>query len=210
MRKALPFFLLLLTVSLSAFSQAFEGKVTYAMSYKSKMPAISDDQFAAMMGDTQEYFIKGGSYKSVLNGTLLQWQLYPSQDSALYNKMSTTEAVYWLDARSSNDQVLKAELHKGVTEILGYQCDELVLTCTSGIQRYYFTSKLPVDHALFARHKYGNWFAYLEKARAIPLKIVVENAQLVSESVAIEVKPMKLEKSLFQLTTGSRLEKMPF
>ena len=33
-----------------------------------------------MPGTTQEYYIKGGNYKSVTNGTLVQWQLYIEKD----------------------------------------------------------------------------------------------------------------------------------
>ena len=58
------------------------------------------------------------------------------QDNKIYNKMGTTETVYWNDASKNEDVVLKSELHKEVITILGYKCDELVLTCKSGTQKY--------------------------------------------------------------------------
>ena len=36
---------------------------------------MTDQQWLSMMGGTQEYYIKGGNYKSVTNGTLMQWQI---------------------------------------------------------------------------------------------------------------------------------------
>jgi len=47
-----------------------------------------------MMGSTQEYLIKGGDYKSIANGTLVQWQLFINKDNKLYNKMSNSETAF--------------------------------------------------------------------------------------------------------------------
>lgn len=209
MKKILStlFFTLLFS---AAFSQSFEGKITYNVTYKSKNPAITDAQFAAMMGSTQEYFIKGGSYKSIMNGELVQWQLYPSQDTLMYSKMSNTPSVYWVDARTDDDQILKTEINKGAATILGYLCDELILTCKSGVQKYYFSQKLPLDYTLFAKHNYGNWLAYLKQAKAVPLKMSADTEMMTIESTATAVKAMKLESSFFQLAKGSKLEKMPY
>ena len=93
-----------------------------------------------MMGTTQEYLIKDGNYKSSANGTFFQWQLYINKDNKLYNKMSNSPTIFWNDGSVNPDEVIKAEINQGVIEILGYQCDELILTCKSGIQKYYFSS----------------------------------------------------------------------
>jgi len=141
-------FLILLITTLTTFAsigQPFEGKIIYTNSYKSKMPNVTDGQFTSMMGATQEYFIKNGNYKSLANGTFLQSQYYVSSENKLYTKMANSEAFLWNDGATNPDEVLKSEVNKGVTEILGYKCDELVLTCKSGIQKYYFNSKLSVD-----------------------------------------------------------------
>src|SRR6185436_2471649 len=108
-------------------------------------------------------------------------------------------AVYWHDGATNPDQVLKAEVNKNVITILGYPCDELILTCKSGVQKYYFTHKLKLDAKLFVNHKFGNWNEYAAKTNAIPLKMYIDNAQVTLEAVATEVKPMKLEDKEFQL-----------
>ena len=68
--------LFVLFVSLTVFGQSFEGEVIYQSTYKSKNPTITDDRLTSMMGSTEDYFIKGAAYKSKVNGTLLEWQLY--------------------------------------------------------------------------------------------------------------------------------------
>ncbi|WP_281298568.1 hypothetical protein [Flavobacterium limnophilum] len=196
--------------TITAFSQNFEGKISYANAFKSKNAQITDQQWAAMLGTTQEYSIKGGDYKSITNGTFVQWQQYSNKDNKLYIKMANSEILLWNDGSIQGDEVLKVELNKKVTEILGYKCDELILTCKSGVQKYYFNSKLSVDAKLFANHKFGNWFDYLSKSNSLPLKSIIDTAQFTMESIATEVKPMKLEAAMFELPAGVKTEKSPF
>lgn len=117
---------------------------------------MTDEQWTQMMGSKQEYFIKNGNYKSVTNGTMSQRQIYNNKDNKVYTKMSNSETVLWNDASINSDEVLKSEIKKNAATILGYSCDELILTCKSGIQKYYYSSKLAVDIKLFENHKYGN------------------------------------------------------
>jgi len=209
MKNVLAILITVIT-SITVFGQAFEGKIVYANSYKSKNPKMTDQQWNSMMGSTQDYLIKGGDYKSISNGTLVQWQLYINKDNKLYNKMSNSETAFWNDATVQGDEVLKVEVNKNVTEILGYKCDELILTCKSGVQKYYFNAKIAVDAKLFTNHKLGNWFDFLSKSNSLPLKIVVETAQFTMESIAKEVKPMKLEATTFELPAGIRTDKSPY
>ena len=102
----------------ASFSQSFEGKIVYQNSYKSKIPNLTDEQLTTMMGNSQEFIIKGGNYKSVCNGTLFQWQLYVSKDNKIYSKFSNSENVLWNDAAINSNEVLKAELNKGVADVL--------------------------------------------------------------------------------------------
>jgi hypothetical protein len=207
--KALTFLLATLFV-VTSFGQNFEGKIVYRNSIKSKLPNVTDEQFTSMLGSKQEYFIKEGDYKSITNGSFVQWQLYINKDNKLYNKMANSEALLWNDGAVNTDEVLKSELHKDMTEILGYKCDELVLTCKSGVQKYYFSPQLSIDPTLFENHKFGNWYEYVSRAKSHSLKVVTENAQFILENVATEVKPMKLEKAFFALPADTKTMKSPY
>jgi hypothetical protein len=209
MKNVLTLALSLLTV-ITVFGQSFEGKIVYSNTYKSKNPKMTDQQWTSMMGSTQEYLIKGGDYKSIANRTLVQWQLFINKDNKLYNKMSNSETAFWNDASVQGDEVLKVEVNKNVIEVLGYKCYEVILTCKSGVQKYYFNSKLSVDIKLFVNHKFGNWFDYLSKSNSLPLKSVIETAQFTMESIATEVKPMKLDTKTFELPAGIKTEKSPY
>ena len=208
LKKLLLFCLFLLTIT--AFCQPFEGEIIYTNTYKSKNAKITDQQWATMMGSNQEYFIKGGDYKSITNGTFVQWQQYINAENRLYIKMATSETLLWNDGSIQGDEVLKVEVNKKVTEILGYKCDEVILTCKSGIQKYYFNSKLPVKTKLFVNHKFGNWFDYLSKSNALPLKSIIDTAQFTMESTATEIKRTKLDPKIFELPAGTKSEKSPY
>jgi hypothetical protein len=200
----------LLVSTMTAFGQTFEGKITYANSFKSKNAQITDQQWNSMLGSTQEYFIKKGDYKSVTNGTFVQYQQYSNKDNKLYTKMAHSETLLWNDGNIQGDEVLKVEVNKSVTEILGYKCDEVILTCKSGVQKYYFNSKLSVDTKLFTNHKFGNWFDYLSNSNSLPLKSIIDTAQFTMESIAIEVKAMELDSKIFELPIGIKTEKSPY
>ncbi|WDF56447.1 hypothetical protein [Mucilaginibacter sp. KACC 22063] len=208
--KHVLFLLSLSLISFTLFAQSFEGKIIYQNTFKSKTPNVSDGQFSTMLGSVQNYYMKGGDYKSESNGKFVLWQLYVNKDNKLYSKVANSQAILWNDGAANPDEVISSELHKGITEILGYKCDELVLTCKSGIQKYYFTSKLSVDSKLYSNHQFGNWYAYLSKANAIPLKMVIDNVQFRMESVATEVKLMKLEDNFFALPANVQVVKSPY
>ena len=200
----------LLLTTLASYAQNFEGKIVYQNTLKSKIAGVSDQQFSEMLGTKQEYMIKGGNYKSISNGTMMQWQLYINSDNKIYNKMSTSPSILWMDAAANPDTVVKAVINRNVTTILGYQCDELILTCKSGVQKYYFSSKLKVDARLFENHKLGNWSEFMSRSKALPLKMIIDSPQMTLESVATSVTPMKLDDKEFQLPAGSKVEKSPY
>ena len=174
------------------------------------MPGVTDEKFTSMMGSQQEYFIKEGDYKSIFNGSLLQWQLYINKDNKIYTKMSNSEAAIWNDGTVNSVEILTAEINKGVADILGFKCDELVLTCKSGTQKYYFNSKLKTDTELFTMHKYGNWYDFLSRTNALPLKFTVDNPQFYMESVATDIHADKLDKSIFTLPADTKTMKSPY
>lgn len=197
-------------MALTSFSQAFEGKISYQNTYTTKDAKLTDEQLISMMGSKSEYLIKDGNYKNTSNGKLIQWQLYINQENKLYTKMSNSAAAFWNDASVQGDSVLKVEVNKNVTEVLGYKCDEVILTCKSGIQKYYFNSIVSVNVSLFEKHLLGNWYDYISKAKALPLKSIIETPLFIVETTATEIKAMKIENNTFELPKGMSAIKSPY
>ena len=206
MKKAL-LSLVLASTFLFGAAQNFEGVIIYQNTYKSKLANIADVQWSEMLGSRQEYFIKGGEYKSVVNGSLAQWQVYIKGENKLYSKLAISDTVYWNDGSENRDEVMAAEIYKDAAEILGIKCDALILTCKSGKQTYYFSEKYKIDSTLFQNYKFGNWYAYVSRSGALPLKVIIDNAQMVRESVATEIRSMPIESATFRLPAGTKTAK---
>ncbi|WP_303312773.1 hypothetical protein [Hymenobacter sp. BT730] len=208
--KQILFTLALVVSCLVAPAQNFEGKIVYRNTYTSNTPGLSDGQLNTMMGNVQTWYLKGGDYLSEINGTQLIWQLYRHSDNKLYSKVVGSEKLLWQAGASNPDSVLSTTLRKGAIEILGYKCDELTLVCRSGVQKYYFSPRLPVQQDLYKGHRYANWYAYLSQAGAVPLKIVIETPQFSLESVATGVHPLQLSDTRFALPADAQIRKSPY
>lgn len=198
-----------LIITLPVIAQSFEGKIAYTNSYKSKKWAMSDEKLNTLMGTKQEFYVKGGDYKSITNGTF-QWTHYINKENKIYVKILDNETIYWNDALKQDDKILKIEVNKNVIEILGYTCDEVIITTDSGTLKYYFNSVAAVDSKLFVNHKFGDWFDYLNVANAWPLKIVIDNDKFSLVSIATEIKEMKLDSKAFLLPANCITKKNPF
>ena len=131
-------------ITWTVLGQDFEGKISYHNSYKSKVSALTSEQLTSMVGTTQEYYIKGGNYKSITNGTFSDWQLFINKDNKLYTKLLKKDTVYWQDVSVFYDSIISFKINRSVVKICGYNCDELILTCKKSIQKFYYNSKLAV------------------------------------------------------------------
>lgn len=207
--KPIAFFIAFFAI-LSVSAQEFEGKVTYQVKFESKIPNVPSEQFAAMMGSVQDYFYRSGDYRIQGNGTLFQWQLFVRKDNRLYSKLSSTTAVYYDDITMNKEELVRVDVKKNAVTVMGYACDEIVITTKTGVQRYYYHSRFNIDPEKFRNYKFNNWNEYVSRARAIPLKMIIETPQFNFESVATDIKETKLDASLFQLPANITVEKSPF
>ncbi len=204
MKNLLTTLLIFLSVVLTA--QNFKGEITYSNTYESKSEQLTNEQLTAMLGTTQHYFTKNGNYKSETNGTFFLWQTYINKENRLYSKMAASETVYWNDCSIQGDKVIKADIRKNAETVLGKSCDEITLVCESGIQKYYFNTSLAVNPDLFKNHKFGNWYDFISRSKAFPLKIVIENPQFKMTSIATKVEPKDIPDSFFKLPEGVKTE----
>ena len=184
--------------------------MVYKNAFKSKMPNFSDAQFTEIMGATQQYFIKGGNYRSETNGTFLLWQVYLHKDNKLYIKMTTSDYLFWTDAGIAKDEVVKIEVNKKVATVFGHECDEIMITTRNGTSKFYYnTGVLQVDATLYGKHKYQGWNEYLAKANALPLKIVIDNDKFSMEGTVTEIIPSQIDDKIF-LLPADELKESPF
>ncbi|HZY79807.1 MAG TPA: hypothetical protein VFE50_09805 [Cyclobacteriaceae bacterium] len=139
-------------------------------------------QYASMLGDYMDCYIKGGSYKSSGNGKYLQYQVYVKSENKIYSKMAPSDTLYWTDASVDVDPVTDISVSKKSEEVLGLMCDKIVMKTKS---------------------------AFAEGAKALPLRTVIETPQFTMTSIATEVKAENLKDSDFNLPNLPK-KKSPF
>jgi hypothetical protein len=206
MRKIILIAINILTISIS-FGQNFEGKIIYSNTCLSNVPNITSESLTLLMGTKQEFIIKEGNYKSVANGTLLEWQLYINKIGKFYMKATSSETIYCtVDDKKQEDEIISIKLNKNATKILGYNCDELIVKYNRQVQKYYFNSDIIVDTKLFENIKFKNWYGNLLRANALPLKILIESFGFTNETIATEIIPLKIENKTFELPEGIKVE----
>lgn len=209
MKNTLIFFFAIL-LSLNINAQSFEGKVTYQVNFKTKEATTSNEDWGKMLGTSHEYYVKGADYYANMGGTLFEWQRYVSVTNKYYFKLGNSNKMYWSDAALNKTPGVFIAHNKAVTKVLGHICDELIYKTKTGTHTYYFSVDFPIDSKLFINHKYGDWYEYLSRSNALPLKEIVDSDDFLMEMVATEIIPSKLESSIFQLPEGLLVEKSPF
>jgi len=74
---------------------------------------------------------------------------------------------------------------------------------------YYFNRKFRVDSKLYINHKEGNWYAYLEKSKAIALKEILQRRSMTFIITATSIEQKELDKKIFELPLDIPIAKNP-
>jgi hypothetical protein len=207
MRKLTFFLAVFIVMSGFVNGQAFEGKVMYKNIVKSKIPGLSDERLNSMVGSDQEYFIKGGRYKSMTNGTMVTMQVYDNKTNRIYNKRNGSDTLFWFDASANTNTVISYEIKKNEKNILGNTCDAIIIKTPTGSTTFYYNAKYKVDGTIFKRHNYSNWAFFVGKTGALPLETVIESNQFKIESIAVDIQRLKLADSIFEIGENIPIKK---
>ena len=203
-------FFALLSLSLFAikgYAQSFEGEIIYHNVFKSNIPNLNAEQLGLLIGTEQQYFIRGGNYKSLINSQAINMQVYDPATNRIYTRTPKSDTLYWTDASINNDSLISYEIRKNAEIILHYSCDAIIMKLRYGTMTLYYNRALLLEGALYRRHGYENWAFYAAHTNALPLKMIVESAQFRMERTATEIRPMKLGQDFFAITPGTPLKK---
>jgi hypothetical protein len=203
-------FFVLLSLSLLAIkgsAQSFEGEIIYHNVFKSNIPNITAEQMCLLIGTEQQYFIKRGSYKSLINGQAINMQVYDAATNRIYSRTPKSDTLYWTDASINNDSVIGYEIRKNAATILHYPCDAIIMKLRYGTMTLYYNRALLLEGDLYRQHGYDNWAFYAAHTNALPLKMIIESSQFRIEKTATEIRPMRLGRDFFTINPGTPLKK---
>lgn len=204
------FTLLFLLLFVKSFSQNFEGEIVYKNVCMSSKPDWKIEYCQLITDSIQNFYYKNGSYK-FSHPDNQNWTIFKQEEGKIYTKTKKGK-IFWSYSNSSNDSIVKATINKKVLNILGYDCDELILETLNSIQKYYYNSKFSVNPELYKNHKNGNLYYITSMTKSIPLKTVfiIENEGLILESTALKINIGIIDKINFLIPNDLELVERKF
>ena len=159
MKTTLLFFTLLLSIPL--FSQNFEGFIVYKNTCKSAKPDWKKEYCQMITDSSHVYYFKNGDYKYVYKDPS-KWTLFINKEQKMYTKATK---IYRTDVSKNEDEILNIQINPKQLQVLGFECDELIIKCKNSTQKYYFNSVTKIDSKLMDKHQLGN----LNKLEYVPV-----------------------------------------
>jgi len=184
---------------------SFEGKIFYDFSMKDKSGEMPEEAIKMMFGEKQVYIIKKDKYKAEFGGQMSMKQYYIGGDS-LFMEMAGIEGLMWNDVNENTDKLKSVDIEKNVEKVAGVICNLITIKSDEQTAQYYYSSDYPIDPADYAKHDYAFWKLYVEKAKAVPLKMIVDDEEFYIEATATEIKPMKINDNEFDLPNIPRVK----
>jgi len=191
--------------STSVAEKSFEGKIFYDFTMKDKSGEMPDDMAKMMFGEKQVYIIKKDKYKAEFDGQMNMKQYYLGGDS-MFLQMLGIEGLMWNDVRENTDELKSVDIKENAAKVAGVLCNLMTVKSKDQTSEYYYSADYPIDPADYQKHEYGFWKLYVEKARAVPLKMIVDDSEFYIEATATEIKPMKIEDNEFDLPNIPRVK----
>jgi hypothetical protein len=178
------------------FSQSFEGRILYDITYLNKDSSMFNNQYEAQfMGSKKELLIKGGRYLILLNGFITS-EYYDNVSNTFHYKSKGSDSVYSVSGYFNSDTILNYKRIRKTKEfILGNYCHKLIIETKESVITVFFNKKYKVDKSLYSRHNFRFWSFIIEKTGSIPLKTIVETKNLIISTTAVKVQSLNLEKN---------------
>jgi hypothetical protein len=200
--------------------QYFSGCLVYRNTFKT-LPATgfwqslaqyvgyySGDRAVAAMrttvGTGTLYYINDGNYKSYTENKK-PVQLYIGSTNQYYSFVLGKDMPA-IDADKGATNSVVTHLNQTAT-IAGYPCHSLQIAGNGTTTTYFYSSKIRVNPASFAKHRYGSWHTYLQASKgALPLRFIVRNSSQGYEwtSEVTSVRSIPLPDSEFTISSLPR------
>ncbi|PQJ10351.1 hypothetical protein CJD36_010260 [Flavipsychrobacter stenotrophus] len=201
--KSWAFFLLIFVTSCK---KSFQGRITYSSTFTNKVNNTTFKILDERLGTKQEFFIDGNNILIFSNGSILKSQVYLGSSNKAYTRLAN-DSLYWKSCDASIDPPTRYEIIKGGAKdtVLGLVCDVIIIYTKKSKTTNYYNTKFSVDPEQFKKCKYENRYFLYSKIKSIPLKTIYETSEWVLTSQAVEIEPMSISKSSFDLGDTSKL-----
>ncbi len=186
-------------------NDSFEGKVYYDFMMKDKSGEMPEEAMKMMFGDEQVYTQKDNKYKNEFGGQMNMKQYYLGGDS-MFVEMLGIEGLMWNDARENTNELISIDITENAAKVMGINCDLLTIKSKEGTDQYFYSKDYPMNPKDYKNHKYEFWDIYVEKAKAVPLKVIADSDEFYIEATATKIEPMNIDDSEFELPNIPRVK----
>ena len=212
--KILAFVVLLLTncssKSDSQSKEYFEGKIIYKNSAQSKNTSFTSEDLLRLSGDSSIFYFKNGNFRQDYDAKNLKQEFYIQKDNRGYIRENNSDTLFWYDRSNPGTEILKHELNKNRSEILGIKCDELILYYQNKTITYYFNSdSLKINPKWYELFTDLNKNFTSKKMGVLFLKCQLEYPDAIFQLTATSIVHEKLDNTFFQIPSNAVLIKVP-
>ncbi len=194
------FFVLVVLAAFTGHAQQFKGKIVYQNAYRDLAGQDISERLSPYLGKEQRYYISGSHYKTYNENDQLT-QLYDPAANAYYLVIKGKGQK--LDAAMITSQKHMVTKLSKTEKVAGYACKSISVETDHSSIVYYYSAKVKVDPAAFARHNLGEWNKYLEATEgSLPLKYVLTNRKdgYVMTATATTVEQLPLTERDFRVS----------
>lgn len=184
---------------------SFEGKIIYDFIMKDKSGEMPDEMTKMMFGEKQVYTIKKSKYKAEFDGQMSMKQYYTGGDS-MFLQMNGVEGLLWNDVNENTDKLISVDIKENVEKVAGVDCNLITIKSKEQIAQYYYSNDYIINPADYTKHDYAFWKLYVEKTKAIPLKMIVDSDEFYIEATTTEIKSTKIDDKEFDLPNLPRVK----
>ncbi|MCL9804423.1 hypothetical protein NAT51_02745 [Flavobacterium amniphilum] len=188
-----------LLFGINCFSQEFEGKIIFKISYLPNKNAVIDTtELKKSLGSKMEFTVSNGKYKEITDSDFLTYKLYLPSENRLYfqERIAPGKLFYYRGDKTANTPFQHKIIKKAGT-VLGYDCDKLVYKNDKYEMTFYYAPKLKVNPDHCRNFTFTNKNKISKLMSALFLKHTIVTKDFIATMEAVEVIPMKIEESEF-------------
>lgn len=188
-------FLLFLKFEALAQTDDFEGTIQFSFSQAAKSEY-------GKTSETYLSFIKMGCNKQVYNNSShIEWFMYLDKPNRLYCKLPQKDTIFYFDC-SKEDRNLKIKKIYKLSQkknILGHDCNQLIVESTMGKETYYYSPQLKLNPQYFSRYRLWGRNVVCQNAQSVFLETSSDNGSIIEIHKATKIDRKKIDDRTFEL-----------
>ncbi len=184
----------------------FEGKVEYKFEVTPIGSRFDIPTLQRLAGSGNTLFFKEGNFLHISEDGIVEKDIYNKEENKFYFKKSGNDTLFWFNCAKSGEKILDFSFTAKKENILGIQCDELIIHYKSKIVTDYYNS----DSLKINPHWLKDYFLdeenlIDEKEKAIYLKRKIQYPDFILTETATKISWEKVNTQSFTIPPGTIL-----